>query len=723
MYDADPPGGFMTDSFTIEEFWQPMFHSVQRVASPNFPAGWSSPQPSQWFIEPDLTLRPDWGSPKAPILLIAAPGAVGKSTLARNVCARTGMLLVDLAKSDTVGGNFLTGGLMKAGSQVLAACANRTLGLAIDALDEARLRVTQPSFDDFLKDVADVTRQCVTPVVLFGRTGIVDECWLWFHENGHEVALLDIELFDEPRAVRFIENDLRRRAHKQRELGQHTSFIDHIESFAEPYRKAALGFVRQLADTGRRNATAQTALEFSGYAPVLEAVGAMLADTLNPASIAAGGLQTRSRDVLFQVVDHILDREQEKLRTNLPSTFGSPLPVTLYDRDEQRQRLAARLFKLRPPPTPQQVPQSLQQTYEEAVDGFLAQHPFLDGTGTTVSSAVFGAELIAFALHSSAPELRVAGETWAERSNNGTPNPFLIDFYENHSPAAEQNPIFVAPEHVGLLDASMRARLRAGQHATFEFLQGEGDAASVTLQIVRSHDGVDETVEERTFQSSVAGRLRLMHKISRVTILAEDLDLELGDGQTCELAAPILVEVCNLRLRAKDVVISREASHVSHTSTQIDAVALFPKQADTSNVTKPPRVAEGISLRVQWPGATAHPWNRFVASPQTSDDPLLAEAQRALRRLVVSFRSHSKGQLARFRDKIESQRMTKGEVGERIREALLADHVLSIQGVYYILEPNELGAQLGTDYSSLLDKVFSERANAYLTKLLPKAPA
>jgi hypothetical protein len=102
---------------------------------------------------------------------------------------------------------------------------------------------------------------------------------------------------------------------------------------------------------------------------------------------------------------------------------------------------------------------------------------------------------------------------------------------------------------------------------------------------------------------------------------------------------------------------------------------------------------------------------------------LLAEAQRALRRLVVSFRSHSKGQLARFRDKIESQRMTKGEVGERIREALLADHVLSIQGVYYILEPNELGAQLGTDYSSLLDKVFSERANAYLTKLLPKAPA
>ena len=704
----------MTRSFTIEEYWRSTFSSVKRIASASFPAGWSSPEtPSPWFVEPDLTLRPDCGSPQAPVILVAAPGAVGKSTLARNMCAHTGLMLVDLAKSDTVGGNFLSGGVMKAGGSVVKAWTDRTLGLAIDALDEARLRVTQQSFDDFLKDVMAVTQQNSTPVVLFGRTGMVDECWLWFQENGLKAAIFDIELFDQPRAVQFIESYLRRRADGP---PPDTGLAERISRFAAPYRSAGLDFVKLLADASRQTETVRTALEFAGYAPVLEAVGLMLANTPNPWSMGAGVLKARSRDVLFQVVDHILDREQDKLRESLDPAFGS-LPIdALYTRMEQRQRLVARLFGMKPPSTPHQVPPLLQQNYEDAVESFLAQHPFLDGTSANVSSAVFSADLLAFALHHNESALRLKGEKWAR--SHSAPNPFLIDFYEERSPEGVK-PVFVDPEHVGLLDASMRARLRANQHATLEFLQEEdGEAASVVLEIVLSRGGIEDTIEERSFRSSVAGTLRLPHKVSRATVEADNLDLELGDGRTCELAAPILLDVGNLRFHAEDIIVSLEATLESHSSIPDDTVALFAMHADTSNIAKVPRVADGVTLSVQWLGAAVYPWTRFVTSPRASEDPSLAEAQRALRRLVMSFRSHSKGQLARFKDKIEHRRMTKGAIGERIRQALLADGVLFIQGIYYILEPDMLGEQLGTDYASLRDKVFSDSVNAYLNKLL-----
>jgi hypothetical protein len=397
-----------------------------------------------------------------------------------------------------------------------------------------------------------------------------------------------------------------------------------------------------------------------------------------------------------------------------------PLPAgVVYGPEEQRMRLSARLFDLAPPPTPTHVPQLHQQAYEDAVESFLAQHPFLDGSGEDVSSAVFSADLMAFALHADEPGLRLAGEAWAERSTSA-PNPFLIDFYEKSAARVEQEPIFVTPEHVGLLDASVRARLRAGQQAALEFAQEEGgDGATVVLEVVRLRDGVEERIEGRTFRSSAAGTLRLTRKVANASVQAEDLDLDLGDGQTGELAAPILFDVCKLTLRAKDLMVSKEVSATGPASS----VGLFAREADTTSILKPPRVADGVTLRVQWPGATAHPWNRFAATTRVSDDPLLAEAQRSLRRLVVSFRSHSKGQLARFKDKIEHRRMTKGDVGDRIRESLLADHVLSVQGVYYVLDPDSLGRQLDTDYASLRDKAFSEKTNSYLTKVLSKPVA
>ena len=51
----------------------------------------------------------------SPIILVSAPGAVGKSTLARQIAFETNSIYVDLAEADVVGGNTLSGGIRRSG--------------------------------------------------------------------------------------------------------------------------------------------------------------------------------------------------------------------------------------------------------------------------------------------------------------------------------------------------------------------------------------------------------------------------------------------------------------------------------------------------------------------------------------------------------------------------------------------------------------------------------
>ena len=76
--------------------------------------------------------------------------------------------------------------------------------LLIDALDEARLRVTQGSFEDFLGDVEALTRARAVPAILFGRVAIVEEAWLILSDRGLHCPVFDIDLFDGVRARRFV---------------------------------------------------------------------------------------------------------------------------------------------------------------------------------------------------------------------------------------------------------------------------------------------------------------------------------------------------------------------------------------------------------------------------------------------------------------------------------------------------------------------------------------
>ena len=144
---------------------------------------------------------------------------------------------------------------------------------------------------------------------------------------------------------------------------------------------------------------------------------------------------------------------------------------------------------------------------------------------------------------------------------------------------------------------------------------------------------------------------------------------------------------------------------------------LEARELSGSKVASAPLVRKGAVLSVVWPGASSYPWTHFAGTPDQVNGGGIDDALRSLRRLAMAFRSHSKGRLARYRDKIEHARMTKGALGVAVRQRLIADGVLTLEGKMYFLDSGALGRIVGAAYEDLKLKRFNEKVRQYVSSI------
>lgn len=686
--------------YSIEQFWRPRFAQLRAQTPSTALPGWNAgPSHQSAFVEATLSLRGDFNDLSQNVWLIAAPGAVGKSTLAKEICAATNAVYLDLATATTVAGNYLVGGLVKAG--LWSAWQGEKSTLLVDALDEARLRVTQSSFEDFLADVANVAGTRGVPIVLLGRINIVEEAWSILNDkSGLNPPIFDIELFQPALAKTFVRVAIERLAKAtDPKTGKHS--YPHLEgslaAHHSVYERAASSLVDHLTKE-----TSADGRQFAGYAPVLEAVATVIASESNPAKIDDAIESIFRGQVLGRVTSEVMIREAGKLSNQLAATVSNLDPAGLYGVDEQLSRLASLVLGAGSPKMPANLPQHAVAAYEEAVQSLLPQHPFLDSRTQRPAGAVFGACILAGALAGADKDVARAAQRFASGGPN-TPNPFLLTFYKQ----ALDGQNLIPAEHVGLLYASLEATAGAGDVVRLT-AEGEG---SLSIEMSLLPQSGDEQIHE--FTTIAGSELRFGRRVGGITVDAEDVDIELGDGGQLELVAPVALKARNLMLNCGELVVKAD-----HPKADDQVVYLEAEQAIADAGLRPPTVRPGVKLQIAWPESRAYPWNPFASTGGEDPDPRMADAQRGLRRLCISFRSHSKGRLARYRGKVEHFRMTKGALGVALRERLLADSVLTLEGAMYFLEPNVLGDKVGVSFHDLKLKHYSSQCRAYLQSVL-----
>lgn len=675
-------------SLTIENFWKPRLGVLQQ-SSNALVRGWSFEKNGlSTFREAPLSTNADLTTEGAEqtstILLISAPGAVGKSTLARQVAYATGAVYIDLAEADPVGGNTLSGGLVK--SDLYSAWQAQSTAVLIDGLDEARLRVTQEAFKVFLDDIAQLAKGRAIPTALFGRTGAIQDTWILLDDSA-DVAVLEIGYYGRDASIDFANAQLR-------DMRPDTHHAD-----AE--RRAISVLLERL-----RAQTESDGDRFAGYAPVLRAVARRVADVGNPAALISEIVSGEKPVTLKTVVDDILNRERSKLSG---LQFDDPaLGGALYSPGEQLDRLVARRYGINPPSMPPMSAKDA-QTYSRALENWVSEHPFLDG-GTETSSAVFDAVISTHALRSSS-----AAEfaTQKELRRGAAANPFLSEFYIQEGSA--EAPLFLPPEHVGILYSSLRARLSFGDSASLSIDGPEGvedeQALRAEVEIVLARRDA-ERPRVLNFDSEQTGMLRLGAYVEDVEIEAAHAKIELGPGPEAILVAPVIISCDELHITTEKVI--AEAAGVEQAGASIYLEARKYVGAQMLSV---PLIRRNVSLSASWPGVKNHPWTSFESDPIPVADPRISEALRRFRKFIIAFRSHSKGSLARYRHKLEHTRMTKGS-GAAVLKLLLDTKILSLNGSMYFLNPDLLGELAGTSYAECMNRRFNDSTVKFIKRAL-----
>ncbi len=608
-----------------------------------------------------------------------------------------------MAKSDTIAGNWLTGGLAKAG--ILNDWNNDRFSILIDAIDEARLRVTETSFEDFLRDVLHCSKSTNHPIIILGRSKSIEDCWLFLFQMNCTAPIFDIQFFSVQKSVDFIVNFLELEAIRSEDTQFGSAFRKHRASYEDLARK----YVERISEID-----SDSARNFAGYAPVLEAVSIMISKEPNPAA-SFGSISEKQKPLLRNVIDQILNREQEKISIQLNRVFGKPVGTDLYNKDEQIVRVAHSIFSLTPPRPPTSLPVEHVAEYSQAISEFLPQHPFLDGSGRNPANAVFAGFILATSIFSESSIVREKTEKFLSDGQH-SPNPFFqVYFQDNFSRIADPQKT-IAPEHISFVYDSIRAGL-SNREAAFLSFEADEDELVLNAEVEIIHLDHKDQINSTTIllPTTQAGILRFPTPTGGLLIDAPSIEVVFGSGGSLEILSPAIVNAQKVSFVCSELIIRR--SGIDENSITNDVFVEAAKEG-LHSLNRVPVVRHGASLAVCWPNSTAFPWATFSSPQYDSDHPLIDVGLRALRRIVIAFRSHKRNQLARTRKKIEHKRMTKGTVGEALRSKLSEDGVIWTEGHLYIMDADRLGAVVGLKYMDAVKKEFSKQTIQYIETIL-----
>ena len=664
------------------------------------------------------------------VLIISAPGAVGKSTLAEAIACDKQALLWDLATASEVGEASLEGMLFNTLASGMVEDFREYMAeglqfLIIDALDEGRIKVNARSFqrlfDNISKQAQGSRGVCF---VLLGRTQIAEDAWLELSESGVATRLLEIEPFSREQASQYIENRL---SENQR---------------THPYRECRDLIFRIL----EKDATTP---EFVHYPPVLDAVATLLKAESNPLTIKTTldsqnyAAQSQSISLLQTVIGRILTREQEeKLLPAIKESIGNRAREIgwadwhlLYSADEQCKRLLGATVGVSLPSMPLGLPEDIRGAYEDSVAVSFDQHPFWRTPGK-FANHVFQCYLQARALLGEfGDELRDAVVEELHKQDI-LPTRLLAEFYLKGGQAKGDHLRTIAHGHLGILYESLisadstksHVRLNVDGKDPLDEEEGVIDDIAEAIEgefeiLTRTPDGDFETEHAIPFALEMSSSLEILFRRDlRNAIITAPCTVVLG-GNThgFQIGPSVRVSASTIRVEADSLIVGKK--DILRPEEQDDDAVILEALVGESALTSRPTVYGGGKFSVNWPGADQHPWTEFRGTRSETDiddGTSLSRVYKRFRRIAREFRSHKRNALARRRVKIENQRIRRGDLEHRLIQQLRTDGILELRdnGQLYFWVPSNADPLLGVSWQDLKNGEIPNSLKDYLGRFV-----
>ena len=683
------------------------------------------------FTPPDVALAE--GAPHdSQALIIAAPGAVGKSTLARALSSQRGALIWDLAEAEEVGYGSLDAMLehtMRPGlkTDFLEWMSEGMQFIIIDALDEGRIKVNENSFIRLLENVSRLARGGKgISFVLLGRTQIAESVWLSLTDQDINASILTIEPFTREQANEYIGKRAER-------------------DLTGPFIECRDLIFQQLEVPISNGSDNDTTNEFLHYPPVLDVISVLLnreGNLMALKNFLENQTPETSVRLLREVIDHILKREQQqkvvpRFLERLSLEDRQPLrkiTESLYDSDEQAQRLLASVLDVSVDCTPHILPLNVEAEYNRAVEIALTDHPFLRGVNRFANS-VFESYLYARALRGDFGHPLSGRVADVLLDSSSLPRTLLAEFYLETDIDSGADPQLVKPEHVGLLYESLlssessrrKVRLsiegaepRDAGGATAGHAEGEFELFSMERE-----DDLEYEPQVITFSLDLADESVIsFRRYIRDINLTMPCTVELGANEAeFRIGPSVYIHAGRILVGSEALVVEKvppKYHEYEDTGVSLEALVLESPMLSGS----PTVYAQDFS--VSWPGDERFPWrtHRRDESISEFDDEISHRAYLRFRRIATAFQSRGKRTLARTRVKIEHPRIMQGKLEKSLVEKLLADGILYFGdgGRRYFWEPGQAHELLGVSWMDLRKGECPQKLRNYLATFIELYP-
>lgn len=407
-------------------------------------------------------------------LLFSAPGATGKTALAKYICYTKNGIYWDLPDNKVAEYSF-NGAISKAVgysnmSHFVESLIDGNDFFVIDAFDEAEAGSGRTGIEFFLRDLNEVTKDAQgICAILLARTESAIFIKNYFNINNIPYKHFEVGYFAEYNAKTYIKNGLKK---------LNIPITDIVNTcIEEQFREVK----RILSNTDTDS--------FLGYAPVLNALTASYDNDRNTLNLLKRIANVQNNFELIQkILDDLLIRERDKfikaLKVKLPKLTN--YANSIYDNNEQILRLFGKIIFDDTTifiGIDKSIPIEFTEEYLEIINIQLPQHPFIQAKEFNLNASydftgtAFRDFIIAYNL--SLEETYEFVDEYLSENHKYCPSQMLIQFYNQISDKK------IRGCHVPLMYNSFKAHAQFGDEI-YVHINGDKNDCSIEFSLKRN---------------------------------------------------------------------------------------------------------------------------------------------------------------------------------------------------------------------------------------------
>lgn len=662
------------------------------------------------FVEPELSQLAGLEKSercKSSVILVSAPAAVGKTTLARHLARVTNNPYWDLGKF-AMGSGFFSGiissayGVERYASLIEEIRCGR-LCLILDAVDEAIVASTSTNFIASLQNLSEIIQGANTEhasAIFFGRPETIIDTHLYLADLGIDSEMFEVLYFSEDESKRFVREQIA--ASNVNILGELDPFIDTFfnrvkEAFYSPEWSVVGSFL--------------------GYAPVLDSLALFYRESENAFKELNDFVSDGSRTwaLIGDMLNRVLHRETEKFAASFGGTnqVKREFAASAYSAKTQIQWLLADdLTTLSVEPDLSIAEDEWLADIEQSIRDQFEVHPFLRSRAGDharnvllgFTSAAFRDYVVAqFLIDADSADLAVLQSYWLQPEI--IPSMMLSKFFRCH----EKRNTPLDPKVLAfLLDSHSKQSPENAELMYVEWQADDEDEAAATDRdhIVVTIGGNGESQPGFTI-STESREIQLGRSAAYAVIALPQGKVVLGPQLAeSDIGPRLAIESEIFSAQSSDIHVNQPAP-LGGSSLRRLGVNIRTERID-GIVRKITGSRDQLSLRVP---VAPYPWQPFKVQDEVNKGPAeedLLFIGLALRRIAVWF---GRGGMRFARVKMDAL-LSKGRASRRLFDFLLSRGYIWIDDPFYRMDRDvSLGAIRTLDladvqYRNLLTEAF-----------------